>query len=228
MEIIINNEFAKNEGNKLSGIWCNDINGNVFLRVDDSYFLLSIDADDNLEFFKFDKCHFFILPDNMKIKYDHLIETADEPLKQKIIEEIGIDDKSDDDEETVNEKNNMRYLKEDAYYLKQEKINNIDDKIDFCMNSNDVEFAFYIKNKKCFEFLSYTLDTTSIYDTYYRDKNKNVSSSIECEESNSYRISIYENTNNIELNVIGNCIKKFKIVFNINDTFEYEIKCIKS
>ncbi|ATZ80916.1 hypothetical protein BMW23_0871 [Bodo saltans virus] len=228
MEITINHELLKNEHNKLTGTWCNDINGNVFLNINENYYLLSIDNDNNLEFFGFDKEQFYILPDNMKIKYEHLIETADEPLKKKILDEVEIIEESDDDEETILEKNNMKLLKEDAYYIKDEK-NNVNDDlhdVDLHLNYDDTEFSFYVKNKKCFNFLQYTLSTPSIYDTYFRDKNKNVSSSIECEERNSYRISIYEDSTLLELNIIGDRIKKFYIVYNINDSFEYEIKCI--
>jgi hypothetical protein len=199
----MNITFKDSNNNEIIGKWCYDVNGNVYVDVNGKFYIFEIDKNNNLEFNLIENDIFKELSDEYKVRYNKIINLETDSLKKKVLEEIDKSD-SDRDEDYQNYRSKMKCLEEDKYYVAENNENENDefDEVD------DVEYKFYQKgNTNCMIFLNKGLETSAIYDTYVRDRDKNVMLSLQSDCNNSYRISIYEN-NLVELNIIGAEIKK--------------------
>jgi hypothetical protein len=221
----------------ISGNLYHDINGNVFINVNKKLYFMSIDRNNDIEFYEIDEDKLEILSKNKKIKYDKIIDNEFTSLKKKVMDKIENSNGSDSDceqEEFQNYKQKIKYLNEDKYYyLEHKDKDNTDSDNDYC---NDIE---EFKQNEYFEFnkkdnddsimiLDKGFDSLSNYDTYIRDESKNVVASLIYSNNNGYRISFYKSTSTsiLELNIIGDSIKTYQLCCyeknNISDNNSHE------
>lgn len=208
MDITIKQE---NSNNTININVCYDINGNIYVNLKDELYILTIDKNNNPELYKCNEEAFIDL-DEVNIKYKKILE-FDNTLKKKILDEIE-EDKNDDDDQGENYQNlkkKIQYCEEDKYYY-------VDD--DNSSNSEDDDdnicYKFYQKgNKNIITLLHKKSDIISLYDTYIRDNMKNVVFSLQLSgEQNSYRLSIFPNSENLfELNIIGDEIRTYNLTY---------------
>lgn len=227
MKIKISNKNNRNENKhdseyeviseqleNLEGEFCHDLNGNVFLVLNNNnkqnYYSLNIDKNDEIEFYQIDPEKLVNLDNSEKMIYEKIIDSEFTSLKKKTLDSIENDDNSDQEEDFQNYKQKIKYLNEDKYYYTNFKNENSDDENDkFNFNKKD--------NIDLILLIDKGIDVVANYDTYVRDKEKNVLLSLILNSGNAYRISFYNLDNNdfiIELNIIGSTIKTYKIYFN--------------
>lgn len=198
----MNISFKTKAGDNVIGIWCYDVNGNVYINVNEKFYILEIGKNNNLEFNLIENDIFKELSDQYKKKCGKIFDLETESLKKKVLEEIDKSD-SDRDEDYQNYRSKMKCLEEDKYYVAENEENN-----DSSDDLENTEYKFYQKgNTNCMVFLNKGLETSAIYDTYVRDKDKSVILSLQSDSNNSYRVSIYEN-HMMELNIIGSEVKR--------------------
>ena len=187
-----------------------DCFGNVFLSVDDASnisYAFTIDKNNDIEVFDVDltKLDELISDD---IVYDKIINVESTSLKKKILDDIEGNEDSDQEEDFQNFKDKIKYLEEDKYLFVQ---------------NNEIEsenaFKFYkMTDNSSIQSINRGFKASAIYDTYIRDKNKNVIASLISEtDENYYRISFY-NDGNISLNIIGDAVKNYMLEYNNNTT----------
>lgn len=201
----------------ISSILCHDINGNVFLKINETYHGCSIDGNNNLEFSEYDISKF---SESNQIDYDIIMDSDGNTLKKKILDKIENDEDSDNEEDYQNYRDKIKCLKEDKYYCILDK--NYDEEIEMEKDrgefyeydgDNFEYFKFYKTSKdKSILLLNKYFDCISIYDTFVRDENKNVTTSLINNSHNSYRLSFFRD-NTIELNIIGDCIKTYTLKY---------------
>lgn len=205
---------------------CCDICGNVYLVFDNNYFLASVDRNNDLEFYKVYQDKFEELNNIDELEYEKIIDTQNSTLKQKALENIENEDDSDQEEDFINYKEKMKYLKEEKYYLTEKDLD-FDKKPDeYDELFKEEKFNFYKRqNNNDILLLNKGIDSFAIYDTYIRNINGDVLSSIIFNNNNSYRISFYKELNIAELNIIGCEIKKYKLYYYYDENKEI---CISS
>ena len=207
-------EVISEQLENLEGEFCHDLNGNVFLVINNNnkqnYYSLNIDKNDEIEFYQIDPEKLVNLDNSEKMIYEKIIDSEFTSLKKKTLDSIENDDNSDQEEDFQNYKQKIKYLNEDKYYYTNFKNENSDDENDkFNFNKKD--------NIDLILLIDKGIDVVANYDTYVRDKEKNVLLSLILNSGNAYRISFYNLDNNdfiIELNIIGSTIKTYKIYFN--------------
>jgi hypothetical protein len=218
--------------NNITGKLYHDINGNVFVNINDIYYLVSIDKNNDIELYEIDKSKLVELENTDNLEYDKIIDTEFTSLKKKVMDKIEEDDDSDQEETYQNYKQKIKYLNEDKYYYSEYKEDNNCD-YEICGEENE-KFKFYKKeNDKSILLLNRGIDSLANYDTYIREDTKNVVASLICNDNNpnSYRISFYKIENNqrnlVELNIIGNAIKTYYLCYGYDgDKIELRFKKI--
>jgi hypothetical protein len=206
-----------------------DINGNVFINANNTYYLISIDKNDNIELYDIDQSKLVDLPNTQNLEYDKIIDTEFTSLKKKVMDKIEEDEDSDQEEIYQNYKQKIKYLNEDKYYYSEYKENENDD---YDYDELELEqFKFYKKeNDNSILLLNKGIDSPANYDTYIRDETKNVLTSLICNNTNAYRISFYKMEKNqtclVELNIIGNVIKTYYLCYGY-DGKKIELSCNK-
>jgi hypothetical protein len=209
-----------------------DINGNVFINTNDTYYLISIDKNNDIELYDIDKSKLVDLPNIQNLEYDKIVDTEFTSLKRKVMDKIEEDEDSDQEEVYQNYKQKIKYLNEDKYYYSEYKENENENGDDDYNDDDEFEqFKFYKKeDDNSILLLNKGLDSPANYDTYIRDGSKNVVASLICNNTNAYRISFYKMEKNqaclIELNIIGNVIKTFYLCYGY-DGEQIELKCNK-
>ena len=107
------------EGNEgtIKGILCYDINGNVYIEINNCYHVLSIDKNNDIEFYKINNNAFKTLSNEVKIHYNDIMQVNGESLKKKILDNVENDSESDGDENYQNFKHEKKYCEEDKYFI---------------------------------------------------------------------------------------------------------------
>jgi hypothetical protein len=207
-------ENKEHNVDNLVGKLYHDTFGNVYLNIGDKYFAMTIDRFDNIEFYEIDKLKMVELPNSQNLKYDKIVDTEVTSLKKKIFDDIGKNEDSDKEEDFQNYKQKIKYLKEDGQYCKEEK----EEKINESDDDNNEYFEFSKKeNDNSILLLDKGFDTFAIYDTFVQDNMNNIVESFVFNNTNSYRVSFHKKEKTVELNIIGNVIKTYKLFYNYND-----------
>jgi hypothetical protein len=229
MDILIKKQ---NSSDQINGLWCYDVNGNVYIKINDNYYSMTIDKNDDIEFYLVNNNAFKQVSNHIKIKYHAIMETSGDTLKKKILDNIENNDDCDNDMDDYyqNYKNIKAFQEEDKYFMplddenNENKNNSLDDFIDYDFETCD--FKFYQKNStKSMKMLDIGLETPSIYDTYVRDHTQYVVLSMIFDGDNYYRISLFQENNNnlISLNIVGSKIRTYYLEYNINSDSEIDL-----
>jgi hypothetical protein len=205
----IEQHVEKNKDNIKSKLCC-DVSGNVYLNINDNYYLMTIDKNDDLEFYEVNKNNLEVLEKMNNLEYQKIVDSDVPTLKRKILEKMekenNSENESDDEEDLQNYKQKMKYLQEDKYFLIENEFGE--------NNFENENFDFYKKDgTNNIILMNKGISGFAIYDTYVRNENGDVFESIIFNNDNSYRISFYKNLNTIELNIIGSAIKKYNLIY---------------
>jgi len=204
MKITIDNVSSSSQ---INCILCHDKNGNVYLELNNVYYLLTISSNDEIEFYELNK---FDEEDLEPRLNPHQITNVynKKTLKEKALIKLEEDTKTDysDDEET-----NISYFPENNFYKTNIEYD------DEC--NEDLQFNISIYNDfKIFPQLNKSLDTFSLYDFLVMDdEHKQILKTLELSDENNYRITYLTKLNDFNLNIIGSMIKKFKIFYEEKD-----------
>lgn len=220
-----------------------DVCGNIFLKFKNSFYCLSIDQHDNIEFVEF--FNFTSLPNNNdKINYSKIINTFEKKsLKGKLIKEL---DEQEYDEEVDEIENEGHYITkyksypEEKLYVsdnKQENDSNNESSNAVKLDDEYIEEYYepYYKFSKYGEkaivtCLEKSLEDMAIYDTFILNDNTSyVYLTLQSEEKSNYRVSILT-TGIFILNIVGSKIKTYELFYFVNNQNEIEIgtKLIKT
>lgn len=201
-----------------------DIDGNIYIEFENQYYYMEINKNDQLEWVLINNFNQLPLINNSKFDYLNIknINDGKTPLRKKIIEDlekIKNDDNSDiDEDETLEYKLKCKYNPENKlYYVDNNNDTNDNNEDDLNDVFEESYYKFSIANKSSdktqtehlLQCLDRTLDCHSNYDTIVLD-DKIILFSSECTHKNSYKITIYLNTGNIELNIIGSKMLNFQ------------------
>lgn len=220
MKIIINNT-NKESDEKIEGILCHDNVGNVFLEISNSYYLLLINAENDIEFIEV--CNFDNLPSNYEQSIPHMnyeiSNTYDKnSLREKVIkdlEEHNSDDELDEDGYKVTKYKN--YPEDKLYITNTKDIQRKDEYDDYddytepkciiaCCKENNTTNILPLINK--------TLENPPVYDFLVIDEeSKQVLKTLELDEKAGYRITIFTSYK-IVLNIVGSKLKMYNILFS--------------
>ena len=206
----------------LVGKLCHDTFGNVYLDVKNKYFIMTIDKNNDIEFYEVNETKMAKLSNSKNLKYDKIVDTEVTSLKKKIYDDIEKNEDSDQEEDFQNYKQKIKYLNEDKHFCKEEETNEndseneIDEYFEFSKNQNNDSILLLDKG----------FDTFAIYDTFVWDaRNNNVVESFVFNNTNSYRISFYKKEKTIDLNIIGNIIKTYHLYYHYDDNENIVIVC---
>lgn len=219
-----------------------DICGNIFLKHNQSYYCLTINQNDDIEFTEFvnfkpdekqsDKSN---KSNKFSLNYSNIINTYEkQSLKGKLIKELD-DQNYDEDEDEI--ENEGRYITKYKSYPEEklyvtDKSNQSNQPNDNSELNDEYVDEYYEPHYKFAKFgekamipcLNDSLDDLAIYDTFVLNENTScIHLTLQSEEKSSYRISILTNGTFI-LNIVGTKIKMFKLHYLINDQNETEIK----
>lgn len=212
----------------IKGKLCHDINGNIYVNIENLYYLITINKDDDIELYNIDTAKLVELKNSKYLEYDKIVDSDFTSLKKKVMDKIEQDEDSDQEENYQNYRQKIKYLDEDKYYYSEYKEKDISDG-EIYDDEKDV-FKFYKKDDKTILLLNMGIDSPANYDTYIRENTKNVLVSLINNNTNAYRISFYKINNNgrnlIELNIIGSTIKAYHLCYGYNDN-GIELKCYK-
>jgi len=190
-----------------------DINGNVFMKVNDILFTFTIDGCNNIDIYEINENK--LIDFDQKVKYKQFFNTHN---KKEILNNIRDDDNSDNDEDFQNYQNNTKYLEENKDF-------NIDDDTDDDFNDFDYDKVNIYKNNEddnSIVFINKGFQSRSIFDTYVYSELENINATLISNDNNGYRISFYENSSKVRLNIVGSCFKEFTLKYDIVDN-ELEI-----
>lgn len=217
VECTVQREEDKNKDknkNPIKSKLCCDTSGNIYLDINDNYYLMTIDKNDDLEFYEVNKNNLEVLENTNELKYQKIIDSDVPTLKRKVLESMEKEnnsehDSDDDEDEYQNYKHKMKYLHEDKYFLVENELGEND-----CENE---KFDFYKKDgSDNIILMNKGISGFAIYDTYVRNECGDVFESIIFNNNNSYRVSFYKNLNTMELNIIGSIVKKYNLTYGYN------------
>lgn len=190
-----------------------DINGNIIMNMDDKYFSLDINSNDELELDEIVDIN--LLNKNKSINtYGKIHNTYEnETLRSKIIDELEKDDSDNDSEiydDLIDGYNNRKKCFPEEKYFNVEN-----DNISIKSNDSEDNTQFYRYGNsdilKCFDKY---FNSSSLYDTFiFDDENKFMLVSLKNNQYNSYRITITLSGKFI-LNIIGTTTKYFDLKLN--------------
>lgn len=195
--------YSDIDNSNVDSLLYHDINGNVYIVVNNLHYMIDIDKHNDISIENVN------LEDLYKFSTDNIIfkkisHTEFSTLKKKTLEKIENDSESDQDENYQNFKQNIKYLNEDKYYYSEYEYEEC--------NDDDEKFDFYKNNDNTIKLINYGSEVPAIYDTFIRDKDKNVIASLIFNNENGYRISLYDDI--IELNIIGDKIISYRLYYN--------------
>jgi hypothetical protein len=194
---------------------CHDDTGNIFLKLKDTWYWLTINRDDNLDFVEIDydallpsiTCQ----PTKKKIKHVHTTDSLKAKAKQNFMEEIEEHDSDDDDDDEYRlYKDNLKFYPEEKhYYFASDdlEIDELDDQVFYVSSLTD---------EPCVRKLDRQFDAPSLYDTFVIDSakgNSNIIFTLESNEKSAYRVTIHS-TNLFVLNIVGSAVKHYSLCFD--------------
>jgi len=204
MKVIFNSDTKH-----LEGILYYDVQGNIILKMSDTYYFLDIDKNNELEFVEIENMD-NLDPVNKNTKYKPIKNTYEKySLREKAMDEI---EKEEGREEHFfdEEDNHDEEYKEKYKYYPEDKDESDDGSEDKCIYS---KYRHEDDNDDIISCFDRTLGTSSLYDTLIFDKtNKLILKTIESKNSNSYRITI-NTSGEFELNVVGDKRVGFAPIF---------------
>jgi hypothetical protein len=195
---------------------CHDNSGNIFLKLKDTWYWLTIDKHDNLDFVEIDYDALTPIASTQqlmkkKIKHVYTTDSLKAKAKQNLIDELEEHDSDDGgDEEYKMYKDNLKYYPEEKHYYfapEEEEIDEPDEQIFYISSLTD---------EPCLRKLDRQFDAMSLYDTFVIDTakgNSNIIFTLESNEKSAYRITIHS-TNLFILNIVGSAIKHYSLCFN--------------
>lgn len=195
-----------------------DNNGNIFMKLKDTWYWLTIDKNNNLDFVEIDydaltpvaSTHQLI---KKKIKHVYTTDSLKAKAKQNLFDELEEHDSDDDggDEEYRMYKDNLKYYPEEKhyYFAPEEEIETED-------LDEQIFYVSSLTDEPCIKKLDRQFDSMSLYDTFVIDSakgNSNIIFTLESNEKSAYRITIHS-TNLFILNIVGSAIKHYSLCFN--------------
>jgi hypothetical protein len=209
-----------------------DIHGNLYLKIEDKYFVLLISVNDDLEWIEINDYNSLVKV-NAKIEYTQIKNTYEKnSLKGKIVKDLEDENYDEDEDEIENEGhfvNKYKSYPEDKLYTTEFKEDvNDDEDIDIY----DIPMYNFSKfgDSSIIKCLDRTLNSPSNYDSFVMNGNTSyVLSALQSKEKSSYRVSVFV-TGKILLNIVGSKLKAFDLQFDVNQENEMIItsKLIKT
>lgn len=237
---IFNYDFKNNLVDSLECTFYHDINGNLFLKTNDKYFVLFISATDDIEWIELNNYQ-NLVEVNSTIKYSSIKNTYEKKsLKGKITKELEDDGENDDNVDETDEqiyyKNKYKAYPEEKLYIIQDETTNgaiatdgtneideIDDIYDDMNNADADGMEVYYKFSKfgdesVIKCLDRSLEVLANYDTFIMNDNTSyVLATLQASQKSEYRVSLFV-TGKMLLNIVGSKIKWYDIYYKKNDT----------
>lgn len=228
MKFLIN---KNNSDEKIEVLVCHDICGNIFLKYKESFYCLTINSTDDIEFVEFYNFKEIENPttNNSNLSYSKIINTFEkQSLKGKLIKELDDQDYNEEEDEIENEGHYITKYKsypEEKLYISDTTTKN---EINETNRLDDSDEPFYkfskFGDKVIMPCLKNSLDDLSIYDTFILNDNTScVLLTLQSQEKSNYRVSISTN-GTFMLNIVGTKIKIYSLDYKINELNETEIK----
>jgi hypothetical protein len=199
---------------------CNDISGNIYININESYYFLNIDSNDDLEWIYIENFN-NLQSTHDEINYLSIKNTSEKySLKDKIEKELNEKEKDIESEYMdENNKSNHKYYPENSTCIPDDENDDDEDK------PNYYKFSKF-GNENLLQYLDKSL-TLSIFDTFIFNSSNELIQTITSYEESAYRVSIFSNQT-IQLNIIGSKIKKYDMYYKIDIDDNINIICIKS
>lgn len=215
-----------NENDKTKTIKANlyhDIDGNVYLKLDNAFFALFINTDDDIEFIEM--TNYNSLPKvEQNISYSKIRNTYEKnSLKGKIIKELEETNYNEEEDEIENEgyytTKYKSYPEDKLFTVEDETTNNDNHDGDDDLNEKYENYYKFSKtgDKDIISCLDRTLDVLANYDTFIiNDGDLYVLGALQGIEKSPYRISFFT-SGKITLNIVGTKIKLYDLEFQKNN-----------
>lgn len=217
MKIQISSRIDKDK--KITGLLYHDIYGNLYLKINNIYYVLFVNNTDELEWIEIYNYNSLPLVNiNYYPVYSKIKNTFEKnSLKGKIIKEINDDNISkneedyDDPDDSQFIVTNKLYPEEKLYMIEND---NTENDIDNLFDDFEPYYKFSKFGSNIISCLDRTLDDVAMYDTFIINYDTSyVLEIMQSTEISSYRISVFTN-NKFSLNIVGSKIKIFDCVFS--------------
>lgn len=213
---------------KKSGNFFHDISGNIYLKLENTYYVLMISATDDIEWIEIEDYELLELADN-EIKYSTIKNTYEKnSLKGKITKEL--EDENGNNEEEIEDdiylqNKNKTYPEEKLYTIDniENNENQNDDYLEGEELSNYYRFSKF-GNDSIIKCLDRTLSVLANYDTFVMNSNTSyILETFQAVEKSEYRVTLFID-GRILLNVVGTKLNTYNIFYKINND-KLEIIC---
>lgn len=229
---VSNNDDKTNKSLELECVFYHDINGNLFLKINDKYFVLFISSTDDIEWIELHDYN-SLVKINTKIEYSEIKNTYEKhSLKGKITKELeednadeyDIDDDFDPDGQAYYQNKYKAYPEEKLYTTQEEPVDDSE-----IQNIDDLESYYKFSkfgNDNVITCLDRSLEVLANYDTFIMNNNtSHVLTTMQASEKSEYRVSLFT-TGKIVLNVVGSKIKCYELHYKLNEN-DITIVCNK-
>ncbi len=206
----------------LECIFYHDINGNLFLKIQNKYFVLFISSTDDIEWIELND--YDSLPQvNTNIKYLAIKNTYEKnSLKGKITKDLEEENNNDDDD--VDEdldgvtyyQNKYKSYPEDKLYVTQEET--IDDNQEETIDDLECYYKFSkFGDESVITCLDRSLEVLANYDTFIMNNNTSyVLTTMQASEKSEYRVSLFT-TGKMILNIVGSKLKCYDLYYTLSE-----------
>lgn len=206
-----------------------DVSGNLYMKIQNKYFVLMISASDDIEWIEVDNYENLPTVENSIIYSDIKNTYEKNSLKGKVTSELDEQNNNEDDEYVDEDgyiQNKHKVYPEEKLYTKEENNDeNVDEDYEQFELQNHYKFSKF-GNEAIIKCLDRSLEVLANYDTFIMNNNTSyVLTTLQAIEKSEYRVSLFV-SGKMLLNVVGTKLNTYDLYYE-NKADSFEVKCEK-